>query len=174
MRAAFAALASATAALAAPPTQVQLHPSAPNAGELSVDFVGAGHSVGGVSAPAPRFRRFECRPIATPLFLPFPPVPCALLFSRSQRACAQGLEYGGRGLQCLLPHPGRGLGQGGPPLLRPHSVRGAARGRGGGGRGARSLLHPRNSPPSTRTLFPHTPHTRPAYYSYYSACLACP
>ena len=34
---ALASLASAAAA----PTQVQLHPSAPNRGELSIDFVGA-------------------------------------------------------------------------------------------------------------------------------------
>lgn len=33
--------ALAATVLAAAPTQVQLHPSAPNAGELSVDFVGA-------------------------------------------------------------------------------------------------------------------------------------
>ena len=44
---AFAALAAlATTALAAAPTQVQLHPSAPNKGELSVDFVGAAPGAG--------------------------------------------------------------------------------------------------------------------------------
>ena len=52
MRAAIAASLYATA-LAAPPTQVQLHPSAPNAGELSVDFVGA--------APAPGSCNFGAR-----------------------------------------------------------------------------------------------------------------
>jgi hypothetical protein len=44
MRAALT-LSLVTASLAAAPTQVQLHPSAPNKGELSIDFVG--------SAPAP-------------------------------------------------------------------------------------------------------------------------
>jgi len=44
---AFASLtALATTALAAAPTQVQLHPSAPNKGELSVDFVGAAPGAG--------------------------------------------------------------------------------------------------------------------------------
>lgn len=38
--------ALATSALAAAPTQVQLHPSAPNKGELSVDFVGAAPGAG--------------------------------------------------------------------------------------------------------------------------------
>jgi hypothetical protein len=42
--AAFTALA--TTALAAAPTQVQLHPSAPNQGELSVDFVGSAPGAG--------------------------------------------------------------------------------------------------------------------------------
>jgi hypothetical protein len=36
----------ATTALAAAPTQVQLHPSQPNKGELSVDFVGAAAAPG--------------------------------------------------------------------------------------------------------------------------------
>jgi len=38
--------ALATTALAAVPTQVQLHPSAPNKGELSVDFVGSNPGAG--------------------------------------------------------------------------------------------------------------------------------